>query len=133
MKTCYRVLVQEKYSKWVYVYAHSKADMEDEVRAMEEAGEIEWDRGEDFDEWNILESEEGGYTNSEIAKAKKWCEDQVTAAWIVYPGHVMKMNRLDCVEWLERLHDNGVDVPECIDSGDLWDAVIKKRREQVIE
>lgn len=61
MKTRYRVLVQEKYSKWVDVYAHSEADMEDEVRTMEEAGEIEWDRGEDFDEWNILESEVEAY------------------------------------------------------------------------
>lgn len=124
MKTRYRVLVQEKYSKWVDVYAHSEADMEDEVRTMEEAGEIEWDRGEDFDEWNILKSEEDSYTNLEVTEAKKWCKDQVITAWTVYPGHVMKMNRLDCVEWLERLRDNGVDIPECIDSGDLWDAVL---------
>ena len=130
MKTRYRVLVEEKYSKWVDVYAHSEADMEDEVRTMEESGEIEWDRGADFDEWNIRASEEDSYTDSEMAEAKKWCEDQVTAAWIVYPGHIMKMGRTACMEWLEQMRDNGVNIPECVDSGDLWDAVCDKKRKE---
>ncbi len=131
MKTRYRVLVQEKYSKWVDVYANSETDMEDELRAMEEAGEIEWDRGYDFDEWNILESEKSNYTNLEVTEAKKWCKDQVTAAWLIDRQWVEEaMSLSDCMEWLEQMRDNGMDVPECIDSGDLWMAVLERRRER---
>jgi hypothetical protein len=129
MKTRYRVLVQEKYSKWVDVYAHSESDMKDEVRTMEECGEIDWDRGEDFDEWNILESEMNSYTNSEIAEAEQWCKNQVLSAWIVDPDWVCAtMTPESCMEWLEQMRDNGMCVPECIESKDLWMSVLEKRK-----
>ena len=131
MKTRYRVLVQEIYSKWVDVYAYSEADMEDEVRTMEECGEIEWDRGADFDEWNILEHETDNYMTSEVIAAKKWCTDQVAAACIIQPDFVMTLTRDTCMEWLEQMRDNGIDVPECIDSHDLWIAVSDRQKEEV--
>ena len=130
MKTRYRVLVQEKYSKWVDVFAYNEADMEDEVRTMEEAGEIECDRGNDFDEWNILKYEKVSYTDYEVAGANKWCSDQVTSAWIVNPNYIKTMTRGSCLNWLDRMRDNGVYIPECIDSQDLWIAISDKQKEE---
>ena len=131
MKKRYRVMVEEKYSKWVDVVAENQYELEDEVALMQESGEIEWDRGADFDEWNIVAYEEDEFTESELKYAKKWCEDMVTVAALMDSEWVLEgMSRDDCCDWLEQMRDNGVNIPKEITSEDLWDAVEKRRKEK---
>lgn len=129
MKKHFRVMVEEKYSKWVDVVAANHYELEDEVALMQEAGEIEWDRGADFDEWSIVAYEEDGFTESELKHAKKWCEDMVTAAAIIDNTWILEeMTQDDCREWLELMRDNGMDIPKEVTSEDLWEVIEKKKK-----
>lgn len=131
MKKRYRVMVEEKYSKWVDVVAENQYELEDEVALMQESGEIEWDRGVDFDEWNIVAYEEDEFTESELKYAKKWCEDMVTAAALIDSTWILEeMTQDDCREWLELMRDKGMDIPKEVTSEDLWEAVENRRKEK---
>lgn len=133
MKTRYRVLVQEKYSKWVDVLTEDPSLIEEEIAAMEEAGEIEWDPGEDFDSWDILEREEDSFLPSEIEHVQKWCKDMVQAVAIVDPDWVgLEMDEYQCQDWLEQMRDRGMYIPEAATSCDLWDAVEEYRKKEEI-
>lgn len=131
MKKRYRVMVEEKYSKWVDVVVENQYELEYEVALMQESGEIEWDRGVDFDEWNIVAYEEDEFTESELKYAKKWCEDMVTAAALIDSTWILEeMTQDDCREWLELMRDKGMDIPKEVTSEDLWEAVENRRKEK---
>lgn len=129
MKTRYQVLLRETYRKWVTVVAENEDELEDEVRAMEENGEIDWDSGEDFDCWEILEHKTDPYLPEEVKSVKKWCSDMVSAVQIIDPDWVLlELSEEECEGWLDLMRDRGMTIPKEVTSEDLWDAV-KERRE----
>ena len=131
MKTRYRVLVEEKYSKWVEVTVEDPDLIDEEIAAMQECGEIEWDRGEDFDEWNVIEYEKNSYSPCEIEMVRTWCRDMVSAAEIFDPQWVMEsMDEYQCQDWLEQMRDRGITIPDPVTSSDLWEAVESRRKEK---
>lgn len=128
MKKLFRVLVSETYSKWIDVAVDDDFYVDEEVRNMQEAGEIEWDRAEDFDGWDILEKEEKKPDESEIQEVKKWADDMVRVTEIVDHDWIMEeMEELQSLDWFEQLRDRGVTIPRLATSQDLWDAVLKIR------
>ena len=128
MKQRFQVEVRETYSKFVEVYAEDETMIDEEVSAMQECGEIEWDYTEDFDSWDIIGYEKSGYKESEIAAVKKWCAEMVAVTSIVDPDWVEEeMNENQCMDWLEQIRDRGVSIPVEVTSSDLWDAVLKSR------
>ena len=128
MKQRFQVEVRETYSKFVEVYAADESMIEEEVTAMQESGEIEWDYTEDFDSWDIVGYEKSGYADWEIAAVKKWCDEMVAVTSIVDPDWVdEEMDENQCMDWLEQIRDRGVSIPVEVTSSDLWDAVLKSR------
>lgn len=131
MKKLFRVLVSETYSKWIDVAVDDDFYVDEEVRNMQEAGEIEWDRAEDFDSWDVLEKEEKKPDESEIQEVKKWADDMVRVTEIVDSDWIMEeMEELQSLDWFEQLRDRGVTIPRLATSQDLWDAVLKIREEK---
>ena len=132
MKNHYQVKVRETYSKFVDVYVEDASQIEEEVSAMEENGEIEWDRGEDFDEWEIISTEEVQYADWEIRNVKRWCRNTVAitalsdATWVEE-----EMDEYQCQQWYQLLLENCVDMPQEVTSCDLWDAVEAYRRKDM--
>ena len=130
MKQHYQVEVQERYTKFVDVYVEDESMIEDEIAAMEESGEIEWDRADDFECWDILSYGNTGYTEAETAAVKKWCRDMVSVTAIVDPDWVVEeMDEYQCQDWLEQMRDRGVSIPIEVTSSDLWDAVEAYRKQ----
>lgn len=120
MKKHYRVWVSEKYIKEVDVYADNPADIEDEVRDMEESGEIEWDRAEDFDEWGIIEYREEKLDALDEKEANGWLMGVVSG---MSNKQLAEMTRLDCLELLGCMYDEGRYIPPAVTSADLWKLV----------
>ena len=129
MKTHYKVTVSESYSKSVDVYVEDESLLENEVALMQENGEIEWDRGEDFDNWEIVNYYKVECAEWEVRRVKKWCIDMVNVTALVDPDWVeSEMDEFQCQDWLEQMRDRGIDIPEQATSSDLWDAVQAYRR-----
>lgn len=132
MKQHYQVKVRETYSKFVDVYVESEDLIDEEIKNMEENGEIEWDRAEDFDGWEIISIDEVHYADWEINRIKRWCMDMVNITAIVDPDWVeSEMDEYECQDWLEQIRDRGVNIPEEATSSDLWDAVEAYRRKDM--
>ena len=132
MKQHYQVNVRETYSKFVDVYVEDESQIEEEISAMEENGEIEWDRGEDFDEWEIISTDEVPYADWEIKNVRKWCRNVVTftaLSDITWVGE--EMDEYQCQQWYQLLLENYVDMPKEVTSCDLWDAVEAYRRKDM--
>lgn len=132
MKQHYQVNVRETYSKFVDVYVEDESQIEEEISAMEENGEIEWDRGEDFDEWEIISTDEVPYADWEIKNVRKWCRNVVTVTAlsdITWVGE--EMDEYQCQQWYQLLLENYVDMPKEVTSCDLWDAVEAYRRKDM--
>lgn len=128
MKTHFRVLVEEKYSKWVDVFAESQEEARQEIKVMEECGEIEIDVEEDFDKWEILKLDTFPLTRDEQKTVEDWARDMVRVTEIVDSDWVLEeMTEYECMDWFEQLRDRGIAVPELATSCDLWDAVQKER------
>lgn len=127
MKKHYRVWVEERYSKEVDVYANDPTEIEEAVRDMEENGEIEWDPGEDFDEWNIKDYYEQKIDSRDLGEIRAWLRDAIID---LNDEELKKMTLFDCLEMLECMRDEGKYIPPEVTSEDLWDAVLdlKKRR-----
>ena len=129
MKNHYQVKVRETYSKFVDVYVEDESQIEEEVSAMEENGEIEWDRGEDFDEWEIISTEEVQYADWEIRNVKRWCRNTVAITALSDPDWVKEeMDEYECQQWYQLLVEQYVDMPAEVTSCDLWDAVEAHRK-----
>ena len=120
MKKHYRVWVSEKYIKEVDVYADNPADIEDEVRDMEESGEIEWDRAEDFDEWGIIEYREEKLDALEEKEAHGWLLGVVSG---MNNKQLAEMTQRGCLELLGCMYDEGRYIPPTVTSADLWKLV----------
>ena len=132
MKTHYQVKVRETYSKFVDVYADNIDLVDEEVRLMEENGESEWDRGEDFDEWDILGIEEVKYADWEVRNVKRWCKNIVTVTALADDTWINEeMDEYDCQQWYQLLVESYVDMPDEVTSSDLWDAVEAYRRKDM--
>ena len=128
MKTHFRVLVEEKYSKWVDVFSESQEEARQEIKAMEECGEIEIDVEKDFDKWEILKVDTFPLTPDEQKTVEDWARDTVRVTEIVDSDWVLEtMTEYECLDWFEQLRDRGITVPELATSCDLWDAVQKER------
>ena len=120
MKKHYRVWVTEKYSKEVDVYVDDPADIEDEVRDMEESGEIEWDRAEDFDEWGIIEYREAELDALEKKEVDGWLMGVVSC---MSNEQLARMTQRGCLELLGCMYDEGRYIPPAVTSADLWKVV----------
>ena len=132
MKNHYQVKVCESYSKSVDVYVEDQSLLENEVALMQENGEIEWDRAEDFDGWDIVDYYKVEHADCEVRRVKKWCIDMVNVTALVDPDWVeSEMNEFQCRDWLEQIRDRGVDIPELVTSCDLWNAVQAYRRKDM--
>ncbi len=128
MKEAYRVKVREVYSKWVDVNIEDESLIDQEIQEMEECGEIEWDRANDFDSWDIIYYEKRELLASEKKEVEDWACDIVRTTAIVDPDWVEEeVNEEECMDWFEELRDRGVHVPELATSCDLWEAVLKER------
>ena len=124
MKTHFRVLVEEKYSKWVDVFAESQEEARQEIKVMEECGEIEIDVEEDFDKWEILKLDTFPLTRDEQKTVEDWARDMVRVTEIVDSDWVLEeMTEYECMDWFEQLRDRGIAVPELATSCDSCDAV----------
>ena len=128
MKEHFQLLVEEKYSKWVDVFAESKEEALQEIKAMEESGEIEMDLRNDFDKWDILGIATFPLTPAERKTVEDWALDMVRITEIVDEDWILEtMTDHECQDWFEQLRDRGIAVPELATSCDLWDAVQKER------
>lgn len=123
MKKVYQVLVEEKYTKYVDVAVDEEYEISGKIADMEEAGEIEWDRGADCDEWNILDYFELKPLDVDVEMAKEWCKKVVENSHFIDPGFLAKLTREACAEWLELMRDNGMVIPVLVTSADLMDAI----------
>lgn len=128
MKKQFDVLVQETFSKYVRVYVEDESQIDNEIAAMEESGEIQMG-SEEFDNWEIMATEEVLYTDGEINRVKIWCSDMVRVTSIVDPDWVEEeMDESQCQDWFEQIRYRGVEVPKEVTSSDLWEAVNAYRR-----
>ena len=129
MKKHYQIKVREYYSKYVNIYADNEDDVFDEIGLMEENGEIEWDRAEDFENWEVLSVEEIGYADCEVKRVKKWCHDMVEVTAIIDNDWVeSEMDEYQCMDWLAQMYDRGIHIPDEVTSSDLWEAVLEYRK-----
>lgn len=128
MKQRFKVEIAETYRKTVDVYAEDRSLVDQEVAAMQESGEIEWDRSADFDFWVIINVDLDALLPSEKKRVEDWARDMVRVTEIIDSDWVLEeMNEDDCMDWFEMLRDRGITVPELATSTDLWDAVQKER------
>ena len=131
MKNKYSVFVREVYSKCVDVYAENEHDVYDEIQTMEENGEIKWSTSDDFEHWEILSINLSSPSDEEKKSAEKWCRDIVTVTALIDPDWIDgEITCDDCMDWLENMRDNGVDIPHIVTSGDLWTEVLRRRVKQ---
>ena len=132
MKKHYQVKIREHYGKFVDIYVEDESQIEDIIAEMEENGEIDWDRANDFEGWEIKSTEEVAYADWEIRSIKKWCMEMVKVTDIVDPDWVEEeMTEYECMDWLEQIRSRGVVVPSEVTSSDLWDAVEAYRRKDM--
>lgn len=119
--------VSEVYCKHVTVYASDWEEAEELIGDMEENGEIEWDRADDFSSWEIYdlaEQEDKEYAEKII----KWAKDMVIAARVIDSEWVLKgATENICLNWFEDLKQNGATIPDGADGYDLWNAVQAER------
>lgn len=128
MKQRFKVEITETYRKIIDVIAEDEHYVDDEVRAMEEAGEIKWDHSEDFDGWDIINVERDTLLDSEKEYVQKWAMNTVKMIALLDPEWILEeMTRDGCMDWLECMRDKGIDVPVLATSNDLWNAVQKER------
>lgn len=128
MKQHFRVLVEENYNKWVDVFAESREEARQEIKVMEEYGEIEIDVEKNFVKWGIIEVETMPLTPEEKQTVKDWARDMVRVTEIMDSDWILKtMTEHECMDWFEMLRDRGITVPKLATSTDLWDAVQKER------
>lgn len=128
MKKAYTVTVREIYRKDVVVYVDDIDDVSQEVSYMMESGEIEFDRVNDFESWDILYIESCKISDAEKKEVVKWAKDMVRITEIIDSDWVLdEMTELECMDWLEQLRDRGVTIPALATSSDLWTAVLEER------
>lgn len=128
MKQRFKVEIVETYRKTIDVIAEDESYVDDEVKAMEEAGEVDWNYAEDFDGWDIINVERDTLLDSEKEYVQKWAGNTVKMLVLLDPEWILEeMTRDECVDWLECMRDKGIDIPALATSSDLWDAVQKER------
>lgn len=131
MKKLFYVDVRESYRKTVEVAAEDVDWLEEEVGQMEENGEIVWDRGADFEKWEIVDYNRTNVSAQDIKDVANWARDVVRITAMVDSDWVLnEMTRDDCMEWLESLRDAGITIHRMATSEDLWKAVLKERGEE---
>ena len=130
MKHLYQVLVEEKYSKYVTVFADEEADLHEAVAAMMDAGEIEFSDSDDSDGWNIASVLEMSTPVEMKSDAAVWANGAVAMMAAADPIPVITMTRENAMEALERMRDNGAYIPEYINSEELYDAVCRLREKK---
>lgn len=128
MKQRFKVEIVETYRKTIDVIAEDEGCVDDEVRAIEEAGEIDWNPSEDFDGWDIVNVKRDTLLDSEKEYVQKWAMNTVRTTELVDSDWVLEeMTRDECRDWFECIRDKGIDIPVLATSSDLWDAVQKER------
>lgn len=134
MKKLFNVEVRETYRKTVPVYAESADAAEEEAYLMEECGDIDWDRADNFEECVVLGTHCVGNTKSEVNEVKTWAIATVKTAATVDSEWIMdKVTPEMCCEWLVTMRDCGVDVPGLATGEDLWNEVRRMRGDSVEE
>lgn len=124
MKHLHRVLVEEKYSKWVEVATQNgtEDEIEAEIRDMMDNGEIEMSEPEDYDGYSIVTAERMAVDKETSLQVSAWARATIGALAMADPKAVACMTPDDAMELLERLRDEWVDVPPFANSEDLLDA-----------
>ena len=124
MKQLHRVLVEEKYSKWVEVATQNgtEDEIEAEIRDMMDNGEIEMSEPEDYDGYSIVTAERMAVDKETSLQVSVWARATIGALAMADPKEVACMTAVTAMELLERLRDEWVDVPPFANSEDLLDA-----------
>ena len=128
MKQRFKVKVRESYCKIIDVIEEDEEYAAEEAENMQQAGEIEWDRADDYNGFEILDIRSDSLLESEKEEVRKWALNTVRTTELVDSDWVLEeMTETECMEWLECMRDKGIDIPVLATSSDLWDAVQKER------
>ena len=129
MKKLYKVTVREVYEKEVEVVVDDLDDitLEDEVGLMEANGEIEWDRADDFDHWDIVDYREVPVFASEKEEVLHWAKNIAHDMKKLHPYWLATMTHDDALELFESLRDEWT-VPAYANADDIWEAVLEERK-----
>lgn len=133
MKKQYFVNTKIVYGKVIPVYANSENEAVEEVKDRIDNGEVEIDPlKDDIVEWDTYEVWEDDcpmpYDELEDqAKIDYWCDVMIPAILYEDADFVSKATPDRISDLICDLRDSGVDVPERLETNDMWKAVIKYR------